>query len=82
MFPSAVTVVSSFFWSAMLDWIPEARARTAGLQAVEEVEFNAAALSIVATSRMVVVGAERARVLRRDISRVDECIFAVCWLGV
>lgn len=30
----AVTVLSSLFWSAMLSWIPEARAITAGEQAV------------------------------------------------
>lgn len=30
----AVTVLSSLFWSAMLSWIPEARAITAGEQGV------------------------------------------------
>ena len=34
----AVTVLSSLFWSAMLSWMPEARAITAGEQAVAFVD--------------------------------------------
>ena len=72
-------MASSLYWSAMLDWMPEARARTAGEQAVllevggvasrERVESEA--------SMMRKEGAGRAVVRARRGRRVRRCILAV-----
>jgi hypothetical protein len=71
MKPKAVTVLSSLFWSAMLAWMPEARASTAGVQGVPEeetlevVEREDIARELVLISMTSIVGTARVGPARR-----------------
>jgi hypothetical protein len=73
--PRALTVASSLFWSAMLDWIPEARAITAGEQVVfvvvdgVVVEGDGAGRAVVKVVRVVRVRSGRRA--RMCISKVE-----------